>query len=143
MAVSPFFFDKPLMGLATITTDTPSLAEATVIQGQAYGNKVVSCFCVTDSTVNLTGTIGVARSGVFYPMGTKTIGASAGLSNSNVSVNLLDPGSILGLPYDNDGNPFLYLQSSDDSLCVRLTTGVALPATRTVWISAVAPGDAS
>ena len=122
MATDPFFFDVPSCSLKQIVNaDSTNLV--TVLTAAANGTKVIGIVASSDDTSNRILTVGVARSGAFYPFSVKTVTAGYGTTAALPAVNMLDPSYTVGLPYDNDGNPFLLLETGD-TLEAKVATAV-------------------
>ena len=65
-------------------------------------------------------TIGITRSGTFYPLGAFTVPVGAGQVAGTPAVDMLSPSVIAGLPVDNDGQPYVLLSDSTDLLQARV-----------------------
>lgn len=126
--VNPTFVRQPNMGLVQITTGTGSSGLVTVYTGgSSNGSKVVglSATCTTTSAFDIQW--GITNTSVFYMLGTVSLPAGSGSTNSIVSVNLMNTTSVPGLTIDSDGNPFFFLRSSLDTLQAKM------PATSSTW----------
>ncbi len=104
----------------------------------ASGSKIVAVLAASSDSVNRDiqtsrnsgGALasGTVTGGTFYPLGTKTVAANAGFAAGTNAVNLLDPTNMLGLPIDNDGNPYLFLGAADFLTFEALTSVTAAKA---------------
>jgi histidinol dehydrogenase len=138
MAVTPNSFvtpQTPKKGLQQILpADTSSLK--TVLTGGTNGTKVSSLMLSSSDTSARDVTIGISRSGTYYPIGTVTVPITAGQIAATPGINALAASVCPGLPVDNDGQPYLTLQASDTLDIKSLTTVTAAKA-----ISALADGS--
>lgn len=115
--VNATFVRQPSNGLATISTGSGT-AGVTVYTGGTSGTKIVAITVSSCSTASSDVTWGITNGGTFYTMGTRQIVAAAGTSNSLPSYNLLDA-TFAPLPLDSDGNTYVLLKSSLDTLTVK------------------------
>lgn len=138
--VNPTFVKTPNNGLAQISTGSGS-ATVTVYTGGVSGTKVVSITATSCCTSAFDVQWGITNGGTFYPIGDKSVPASAGSTNSVPAVNLLDPSSAgtQGLPIDSDGNPFIFLKSTADTLTAKAPGG-PVPASTAITLT-VMSGD--
>jgi len=88
----------------------------TIATGGSNGSKIVSLNAASTDTSNRDVQIGVTNGGTFYILGTVTIIAASGTAGGTPAIDLLRSGMIPGLPLDSDGNPFIFLASSSDTL---------------------------
>jgi hypothetical protein len=121
MATSPFFFGTPKNSKVQILPADASGLK-TVVTGAANGTKVVSLIAASSDTAARDVTWGITKSTVFYPHGTKTVPVNAGSIAATPPVNLMDPAVTPGLPVDNDGNPYVFLENGDTLQVKSLTT---------------------
>lgn len=125
--VNPTFVKTPNWGAVQITTGTGSSGTVTIYTGGANGSKVPAMMAVS---VGTTGSFdvqwGVSSGGTLYIYGTALVSASAGSTDSIPSVNLMSNANI-PLPFDSDGNPFIFLPSS------AYTIQAKSPATSSTW----------
>lgn len=121
MSTAPFFFGTPKNSKVQIANADASGLK-TVVTGATNGTKVVSLIAASDDTAARDVTWGVTRGGTFHPLGTKTIPITAGTIAATPPVNLMDPAIVPGLPVDNDGNPYVFLESGDTLQAKSLTT---------------------
>jgi hypothetical protein len=137
MAFSPFFFDVPSCSLKQIVNaDSTNLV--TVLTAAASGTKIFGIIAASDDTSDRTLTLGITRSGTFHPFITKTIPDLSGTGASDAAVNMLDTTKTPGLPYDNDGNPFLLLETGDT---LQAKVAVAVTAAKAISINVVHGDD--
>lgn len=121
MSTTPFFFGTPKNSKVQIANADASGLK-TVATGATLGSKVVALFAASDDTTARDVTFGVTKSGTFYPLGTKTVPITAGTVAGTPAVNLFDPSIVPGLPVDNDGQPYLFLETGDTLQAKSLTT---------------------
>lgn len=108
----PTFPKQPTNGhVQILPADTTALK--TGYTAGANGSKILGIVVVSTDTATRDLQVGVTNSATTYPLGTKTIAITAGTVAGTPAVNMLDPAVILGMPVDNDGNPFLFLASGD------------------------------
>ena len=124
------FVGTPKIGLQQILPADTTTAK-TVVTAGASASKVVSLTATSDDTSRIVK-IAIVRSAVVYTIGTTTIAATAGTDGVTNSANLLT--SIPGLPLDNDGQPYIQVQSGD-TLTAAVT--VAVTAAKTISIASV------
>lgn len=118
--VTPTFVRQPNIGLARLTTGTGSSVAVTVYTGSSNGSKIVGLMATGTSSVAQDLNWGITNGGIFYTIGTVTVSASgAGSSSTIPALNLFNVSNCPGLPYDSDGNPFVFLSSSLDTLTVK------------------------
>lgn len=115
--VNATFVKQPNNGLASISTGSGT-GSVTVYTGGASGTKIIGLTATSCSTAANDVTWGITNGGTFYTLGTKSVAAAAGTSNSVVAVNFLDI-TVTPLPLDSDGNPYLFLKSSLDTLTIK------------------------
>lgn len=125
----PTFVRQPNRGLVQITTGTGSSVLVTIYTGgSSNGSKVAGLIATAFNTSNAFEVQwGITNSGVFYGIGTVSVSCGAGSSNSVATINLLGNTNVPGITLDSDGNPFLFLASSLDTLQAKT------PATSSQW----------
>jgi hypothetical protein len=121
MATTGYFFNTPKNSKVQIANGDASGLK-TVVTGAAAGSKVVALIAASDDTSARDVTFGVTKSATFYPLASKTIPITAGTIAATPPVNLLDPSIIPGLPVDNDGQPYIFLETGDTLQAKSLTT---------------------
>jgi hypothetical protein len=123
MAVTPTgaFPQNPKSGKVQILNADASNLK-TIYTGGANGSKITSVVATSSDTSARDVTIGISNSGTFYPFYTVTIAITAGQIAATPPVNLLPAG--IGLPVDNDGQTYIFLQSASDTLQVKALTTV-------------------
>ena len=109
----------PKHGLVQIANGDASNLK-TVVTAGASGSKVTGVIASSSDTSAKDVQIGVSRSSTFYPLATATIPITAGQVAGTPGIDLLS--YIPGLPVDNDGQRYLYLESGDTLDAKSLTT---------------------
>lgn len=134
MAVSynPVFPQTPKVSMTTIANGDGTTAKTLVTAG-SNGTKVVALQICSDDTSARVVQIGVTRSATFTLLGSVNVPTLAGTDGTTPAVNghslVYNP----GLPLDNDGETYIFLQSGD-TLQVKTTTTVT--AAKTVSLTA-------
>lgn len=100
-----------------LPADTTTLK--TLVTGSADGSKITAVIATSSDTAARDITIGITRSGTFFPLGTITIPITAGQIAATPAMNILDISKIPGLPFDSDGNPYIFLADGTDLLQVK------------------------
>jgi hypothetical protein len=112
-----------------------ALTLKTLYTGGTNGSKVVAVLAATDDgSATHVLTLYITRSAVDYYVGAYTIPVSSGTSGAIANVNLLNGGPlslIVGLPTDNDGQKYIFLESGDT---LRGTFATALTAAKRIDI---------
>jgi hypothetical protein len=121
--VFPTMLNQPLKGLAQILNATGT-AQVTVITAGANGSKVLNLTAVSNDSVAHTVFVVIVRSGVNYFLATTTVPAASGTIPGTPPVDLL--AIIPNLPRDQDGQPYLFLNSGD-TLVASVTVAVTSP----------------
>lgn len=131
--INPTFPKQPQNSKVQITNGT-NLANVTIVTPGANGSKVVGLLASSTDTSGRDIQVKVTNGGTDYILGTKTVAAGSGNAAGTPAVNLLDPTVIVGLPVDSDGNPFIFLGSSDTLTAATL---VQLTSTKVVNLTAI------
>lgn len=135
MAVTPnsaVTVQTPKRGMVQIVAaDTSSLK--TLVTAGANGSKVASVNLASDDTSDRLVQLYVTRSGTDYLLGTVNVPTLSGTNGTAATVNAMNASMMPGLPCDNDGQPYLLLESGD-VLKVKTTTTVT--AAKTVHATA-------
>lgn len=123
-----------------ITPQTPKITPQNFVQGTDSAGTYKTLFTAGTDGSKITGivasstdgsathvlTLVLTRSATDYIIGSYTIPINSGTSGSAVNVDLLNGGPanlIVGLPVDNDGQKYLFLESGDT---LRATFATAL-----------------
>jgi hypothetical protein len=110
---SSVFVQTPKKGLVQIAPADTTTAK-TVVTAGASGSKVNSLMLTSTDTAAQNVTFGITRSATFYALGTVQVPIKAGqVDLTNPAVNALSSSIAPGLPSDNDGQPYILLQSGD------------------------------
>ncbi len=131
MAVTPtpVFVQTPILGVQNFTTADSALTYKTVYAGGTNGSKVVGVNITTnDTTAAHVVTLAVTRNTTNYVLGIADVTiAGQGTQTGTVAVNGL---AGMQLPVDNDGEPYLFLQSTLDALRATFATAITLAGAR-------------
>ena len=105
----------------------------TLYTAGANGSKIVAINVVTDDgTATHVLTLALTRSSVNYGIGAYTIPINSGTDGAAAAIDLLKGGPstlIPGLPFDNDGQRYLLMESGDT---LRMTFATALTASKRI-----------
>jgi len=121
MASTPVVLQTPKIGVVQIVNADAS-NQKTVITAGASGSKVTSLIAASDDTSSRVVQISVTRSSTAYVLGSVSIPAASGTDGSTASVNLLGTTLLPGLPVDNDGQQYIFLQNGDTLTAKALST---------------------
>lgn len=119
---TPALVQNPKKGLVQIVS-ADGTNQKTVRAAGANGTKVTSLMAASDDSAQRLLQISVLRGGTNYVLGTVPVPANAGTDGAVPTANLLDITKLVGLAVDNDGQPYLFLESGD-TLQVKATTAV-------------------
>lgn len=125
VTATPTFVQTPKLGVVQIVNADASNSK-TIITAGANGSKVVSVVVASDDTSARILQLSVTRSATVYIIGSYSVPAASGTDGTTAAVDLLKGGPstlIPGLPVDNSGQRYLFLQSGD-TLTVKSTTTV-------------------
>lgn len=122
---TPVIVQTPKHGVVQILPADASNLK-TVATAGTNGSKLTSLMATSSDTAARDLTAGVSRSGTFYPLGTVTVAITAGQIAATGGVDVL--AAIAGLPVDNDGQRYLFLESGDTFDVKALTTVTAAKA---------------
>lgn len=131
MASTPVLVQSPKWSPTTTfaSTYTPNTVQSLYSAGSS-GSKIVAAIgCNTDTGAKV-GQLWVTRSATAYLIGSYSVAAAAGNDGSTSAANLF--GLIPGLPRDNDGQPYLLIQSGD-TLGISFTAAPAAGKFLYVW----------
>src|SRR5437868_186174 len=113
----------PKAGVVQINNGNGTTAQ-TLMTGGSTGTKIVGLNLANTDTAAKIAQIFLVRSSTSYLIGSVSVPAGAGNDGSTAAVNALSSAMVPGLPVDNDGNRYLFLQSGDT-----LTVGVTVAMT--------------
>lgn len=135
MAVTstPVLVQTPKITPITIVAADASNQKVVATAG-ANGSKVVGLSATSDDTASRVLVVSLTRSAVNYVLASVTIPIASGTDGIAKAINLLDAAMWPGLPIDNDGQAYFFLESGD-TLSVKTTTTVT--AAKTITIVAV------
>lgn len=133
VTATPVFVQTPKVGVVQIVNADASNSK-TVITAGANGSKAVSVTVVSDDTSARILTLRITRSATNYPICAVSVPASSGTDGTTVAVNLVNSTILPGLPTDNDGQRYLFLQSGDT---LTVVSGTTVTAAKTITLTAV------
>ncbi len=135
MAVSnrPVFVQLPKITPASIVNADAANTKKTIFTAGVNGAKVTGVLATSTDTSAVLANLWLTRSATSYLLGSTTIAIAAGTDGAVATQDLL-PTSLITLPIDNDGQPYLFLESGD-TLQVSLTTQVT--ATKAVNVTCI------
>ena len=133
----PTFIKQPQNGKVQIA-NADAQNQKTVYTAGANGSKVVALMAVSSDTSARDVQISITNGGTSFPIGTVSVPIGAGNTSAAVSVNLLNNATLLGLPVDSDGNPYINLISGDTLTVSALTT---VTTAKLITVTAVGVGD--
>lgn len=93
----------------------------TAYTGGSNGSKITGLIAASTDTSARDVQIGITNGGTFFILYTVSVPIGAGTVAGTPPVDLLN---VTGLPIDNDGQKYLYLQSASDTLQVKALTTV-------------------
>jgi hypothetical protein len=120
--VFPTLVHQPQKGAAQILNATGT-AQMTLITAGANGSKVVALYASSTDTAAQSLAVSLVRSATTYLLATVAIPAGSGNSAGTPPVNLLS--AIMGLPYDQDGQAYMFIASGDTLVVNTLGTVTA------------------
>jgi len=104
----------------------------------ANGSKIVAIIATSnDNAASHIMTLAITRSDINYTLGTVTLAANAGSDGTQFSLDLLAGGTnfnTVGLPKDNDGQKYIFLESGDT---LRATYSNALTSGKQLMINTI------
>lgn len=135
MAVTntPVFVQTPRVDVQNYTTADTAATYKTIFTGGTNGSKIVGVNITTDDTTAAhLVTIAVTRNSTNYVLGVASLTvAGEGTQSGTVAVDGL---SGIRCPVDNDGQKYLFLQSTADTL--RATFATAITAAKRIDVVA-------
>lgn len=111
MVATPVFVQNPKITPASWTNSDAAATKKTIATAGASGAKVVAVNAASTDTAVRVFKLYLNRSATSYLLGAVTVAVTAGSDGVSGSANLL--GLIGGLPCDNDGQPYLFLENGD------------------------------
>lgn len=123
MSTSPSFFATPKQTPNSWTNSDAANTKKTVVSAGSNGSKIVALLATSTETANArVAQVWFNRSSTAYLLGSMNVPVNSGFDGATPTVNLL--ALIPSLPHDNDGQPYMFLESGD-TLQVSFTTQVA------------------
>jgi hypothetical protein len=117
--VFPTMLNQPLRGLGQILNATGT-GQVTIVTAGGNGTKVLNLTATSTDTAAQPVQVSLVRSSTTYILATTSVAAGSGDASGTAPVDLL--AIIPNLCHDQDGQPYLFLNSGD-TLVVSLTTG--------------------
>ena len=133
MATAPTFVGTPKIGLAQILPADTTSAK-TVVTAGASGSKITGIVATSTDTVARVVTLSLVRSAVSYPLGAVTVALASGTDGVTPTTTFLGTTLLPGIPVDNDGQPYLFMQSGDT---LTVASAVTVTAAKAVAVTAV------
>ncbi len=134
MAVShlPVLVQTPKTTSNTWVNADSADTKKTVVTAGSNGSKVTALIATSSDTSDRLAQVWITRSATSYLLATVNVPDLSGFGAADPTVNLLNSTSLPGLPVDNDGQSYLFLESGD-TLQVSFTTQVT--AAKTVYVT--------
>ena len=137
---TPVYIQTPKLGVQNFVQGTDAAGTyKTLFTAGVNGSKVVGVLASTDDgSATHVLTLAVTRSATRYTIIEYTLPINAGTGGATANVDMLAGGPLLltkGLPVDNDGQPYLQLESGDT---LELTFATALTAARRINVLTIA-----
>ena len=107
------FVQNPKITPAAFTNADAANTKKTIHTAGANGSKVVAVTASSTDTSNRTGQLWLTRSATSYLLASVIVITLAGTDGSAPAQNLLTSGLWPGLPVDNDGQRYLFMESGD------------------------------
>ena len=133
VTATPVFVQTPKITPQTFA-NADGTTKKTIFTAGANGSKVVAILAGSTDTAARTAQLWLTRSAVSYLLGTVVVAIGAGSDGTARTANLMPSTLMDGLPLDNDGQRYLYLESGD-TLQVGFT--VAVTAAKQIDINAI------
>ena len=113
VTATPVFVQNPKITPASFTNSDSANTKKTVATAGANGMKVTAVLATSTDTSNRTGQLWLTRSATSYLLGSTVVTTLAGTDGATATQNLLPASLMGGLPRDNDGQVYLFLESGD------------------------------
>ena len=126
VTATPVFVQAPKLATVQFLQGTDTAGTYKVLYtGGTNGSKIVGIIATSnDASASHLVTCQLARSAVSYGGVAVTVPVNAGFANAAPPVSLMSPTVWAGLPFDSDGNPFLYLSGSGDTITCTFATAL-------------------
>lgn len=139
VTATPVFVQTPKITPQNFVQGTDSAGTyKTIYTAGANGSKITAIMVATDDgSATHVLSLALTRSATDYLFGAYTLPVSSGTDGSTAGIDLLRGGPntlIPGLPVDNDGQRYLFLESGDT---LRLTFATALTASKRINVVTV------
>ena len=134
----PIFPSTLLSAAVQFTNSTSTTVPTTILAAQTNGAKLEAIMITSTDTSARDVSVYVTISATNYLLGTVSIPAGAGLTDTVPAVNFLTAlssgAAMLPLPVDANGNRYLYLQSTAS---LTATPGTTITSAKTIQIITV------
>jgi hypothetical protein len=139
VTATPVFIQTPKITPQSFVQPTDAAGTyKTIFTAGPNGSKVVSIMVnTTDNTATHLLVLVLQRGGVNYTLIYYTLPVNAGGDGTTPSVDLLAGGTanlFVGLPFDNDGQRYLFLEPGDS---LQLNYNTALTASKSIYVNTI------
>lgn len=113
---TPVFPQTPNVSVTNWTSSDGAAATKTIYTGGSNGSKVVAISVATNAAETHLLTLSITRNSTSYVLGAITLPTSSGTDGTNPSISLLTGSTgntIPTLPFDSDGQKYIFLTSVD------------------------------
>lgn len=117
------FVQTPHITPASFTNSDSANTKKTICTAGANGSKVVAIVATSTDTSTRIGQLWLTRSATSYLLGSTIVAVGAGTDGAVSSQSMMPLNLYPYLPIDNDGQPYLFLESGD-TLQISFTTQV-------------------
>lgn len=133
VTATPVFVQTPKVTRTTFLPADTTTAK-TIATAGANGSKVVGIQVCSDDTVARVIQFGITRAATFILLGSINLPTLAGTDGATAAVDGLDAGKMTGLPVDNDGQRYVFLESGDT---FQARMAVTITAAKTVSVTVI------
>jgi|GEM_PF-1798146 hypothetical protein len=109
------------IGVDSSSSPTPAL----IVTASASGSRVYSLIATNSDSHAVDLLFYILDGSNVYPIGIVNIPASAGNATNTLAVDCLSSSTMVGLPYDNTGKPYIELKASAKLKAVNLANQTA------------------
>lgn len=129
VTATPVFIQTPKITPITIVAADASNQKVVATAG-TNGTKVVGLNITSDDSSTRIVQVSLTRSATNYLMASASVTTLSGTEGATATVNMMNKTFWPGLPIDNDGNPYFYMESGD-TLSIACTSTVTAAKTIT------------
>jgi signal-transduction protein with cAMP-binding, CBS, and nucleotidyltransferase domain len=136
MATSPIpvLLQAPQLGVTTFAPGDTT-AYKTVFTGNTNGSKVVGLLVTSTDTAARVMVAQINRAGANTNLCASNVAALSGTDGVTSVTNMMSSSLFPGLPLDNDGQPYFFLQSGD---ILQLQANSTITAAKNIYVTVVA-----